>query len=42
MKSAISFINDFEQTAADIAIDKGYDNVICGHIHQPTTKKDGK
>ncbi len=39
VKSAISFINDFEQTAADIAIDKGYDNVICGHIHQPTTKK---
>ena len=35
VKSAIKFINDFETTAADIAIDKGYDYVVCGHIHQP-------
>lgn len=33
-KDAVKFINDFEQTAADLAIDKGYDFVICGHIHQ--------
>lgn len=35
VKSAIKFINNFEQTASDIAIDNGYDYVICGHIHQP-------
>jgi len=35
VKSAIKFINDFETTAADIAIDEGYDYVVCGHIHQP-------
>ncbi len=35
VKSAIKFINDFEQTAAEIAIDNKYDYVICGHIHQP-------
>jgi len=35
VKSAIKFINNFETTAADIAIDEGYDYVICGHIHQP-------
>ena len=35
VKSAIKFINDFEQIAADIAIENGYDYVICGHIHQP-------
>lgn len=35
VKSAVKFINDFEKTAADIAIDNGYDYVICGHIHQP-------
>jgi UDP-2,3-diacylglucosamine pyrophosphatase LpxH len=35
VKSAVKFINDFEQTAADIAIDNGYDFVVCGHIHQP-------
>jgi len=33
-KDAVKFINDFENTAADLAIDKGYDFVICGHIHQ--------
>jgi UDP-2,3-diacylglucosamine pyrophosphatase LpxH len=35
VKSAIKFIGDFEQTATDIAIENGYDYVICGHIHQP-------
>ncbi|RKF03262.1 UDP-2,3-diacylglucosamine pyrophosphatase LpxH [Tenacibaculum lutimaris] len=35
VKSAIKFINDFETTAADIAINEGYDYVVCGHIHQP-------
>lgn len=35
VKSAIKFIDDFEQTAIDLAIDNGYDYVICGHIHQP-------
>jgi UDP-2,3-diacylglucosamine pyrophosphatase LpxH len=38
VKSAIKFINNFEETAADIAIDNGYDYVICGHIHQPIIK----
>jgi UDP-2,3-diacylglucosamine pyrophosphatase LpxH len=35
VKSAIKFVNNFEQTAADIAIDNQYDYVVCGHIHQP-------
>ncbi len=35
VKQAVKFINDFEQTAADIAISNGYQYVICGHIHQP-------
>ncbi|CAN5323208.1 UDP-2,3-diacylglucosamine diphosphatase [soil metagenome] len=38
VKRAVSFINNFEQTAADIAIMKGYDYVICGHIHHPEMK----
>jgi len=33
-KDAVKFINSFEQTAAELAIQKGYDYVICGHIHQ--------
>ncbi|MBX2963211.1 MAG: UDP-2,3-diacylglucosamine diphosphatase [Cyclobacteriaceae bacterium] len=35
VKTAVKFINDFEKTAADIAISNGYDFVACGHIHQP-------
>ncbi len=35
VKKAVRWIADFEQTAAELAIDKGYDYVICGHIHQP-------
>jgi UDP-2,3-diacylglucosamine pyrophosphatase LpxH len=33
-KDAVKFINQFEQTAADLAVNKGYEYVICGHIHQ--------
>ncbi|HEY8929702.1 MAG TPA: UDP-2,3-diacylglucosamine diphosphatase [Mucilaginibacter sp.] len=32
-KEAVKFINQFEQTAADLAVEKGYSYVICGHIH---------
>lgn len=39
VKSAVKFINDFEKTAADIAIENGYDYVICGHIHQPEIRR---
>ena len=34
VKTALKYINDFEQTAADIGIDNNYHYVICGHIHQ--------
>ncbi|PQJ72411.1 MULTISPECIES: UDP-2,3-diacylglucosamine diphosphatase [Polaribacter] len=39
VKSAVKFINDFEKTASDIAIDNEYDYVICGHIHQPEIRE---
>jgi len=32
---ARQFIQDFEEAAADQADDKGFDGVICGHIHHP-------
>lgn len=35
VKSAVKFVNNFEQTSADIGISNGFDYVICGHIHQP-------
>ncbi|MBK9485272.1 MAG: UDP-2,3-diacylglucosamine diphosphatase [Chitinophagaceae bacterium] len=39
VKSAVKFINSFEQTAADIGISNQYDYVICGHIHQPEMRE---
>lgn len=38
VKKAITYIGNFEQTIADLAIEKQYDYVICGHIHQPIIK----
>jgi UDP-2,3-diacylglucosamine pyrophosphatase LpxH len=35
VNKAVTKINDFEQIAAELAIEKKYDYVICGHIHQP-------
>jgi UDP-2,3-diacylglucosamine pyrophosphatase LpxH len=39
VKEAVKFINQFEQTAAELAIEKGYSFVICGHIHQPEIRE---
>ncbi len=39
VKQAVTFINNFEKTAADIAISNGYDYVVCGHIHHPEMRK---
>ena len=35
VNKAVGKINDFEQIAAELAIEKKFDYVICGHIHQP-------
>jgi UDP-2,3-diacylglucosamine pyrophosphatase LpxH len=39
VKKAVAFVGDFEATAAEIAIEKAYDYVICGHIHMPQIKE---
>lgn len=39
VKEAVKFINEFEQTASELAIEKGYSFVICGHIHQPEIRE---
>src|SRR5690606_17773129 len=41
---AMKFISNFEDTASTLAIERNYDYVVCGHIHQPqirtvTTRK---
>lgn len=39
VKSAVKFINHFEQTSADIGISNHYDYVVCGHIHHPEIRE---
>ncbi|MGZ8544728.1 MAG: UDP-2,3-diacylglucosamine diphosphatase [Flavisolibacter sp.] len=39
VKKALTYINDFEKTAAEIGIYHKFDYVICGHIHHPQIKK---
>jgi UDP-2,3-diacylglucosamine pyrophosphatase LpxH len=39
VKGAVKFINDFEKTATEIAIENQFDYVVCGHIHQPQIKE---
>lgn len=39
VKKAVAWISNFEQTAAELAIEKKYDYVICGHIHQPQKRE---
>lgn len=38
VKSAVSFINHFEDLVVDLAAENGYKFVVCGHIHQPIIK----
>ncbi|MFC6877941.1 UDP-2,3-diacylglucosamine diphosphatase [Flavobacterium myungsuense] len=43
VKKAVKHISDFEQTATELGIEKKYDYVICGHIHEPKIiKKENK
>jgi UDP-2,3-diacylglucosamine pyrophosphatase LpxH len=39
VKKAIKFVNDFEEIAAQHAIEQEYNFVICGHIHQPQMRE---
>lgn len=39
VKSAVKYINRFEETCAEIAISNKYDYVVCGHIHQPEIRE---
>ncbi len=34
-KAVIEYIQNFEKSIIDIAIEHGYDYVVCGHTHQP-------
>lgn len=38
VKTAVKYINNFEDTAATLAIQKGFNYIICGHIHHPENR----
>jgi UDP-2,3-diacylglucosamine pyrophosphatase LpxH len=39
VKTAVAYINNFEQTSAGIGISNKYDYVVCGHIHHPEIRR---
>lgn len=39
VKGAVKYVNNFEETVADIAHMHQYDVVVCGHIHQPQIRE---
>ncbi len=39
VKKAVSFIDDFEMTAMELAIQNQFDVVVNGHIHQPKIRE---
>ncbi|MEO5682915.1 MAG: UDP-2,3-diacylglucosamine diphosphatase [Chitinophagaceae bacterium] len=38
VNKAVAKVNDLQAIASELAIEKKYDYVICGHIHQPCKK----
>jgi UDP-2,3-diacylglucosamine pyrophosphatase LpxH len=41
VKSAVNFINDFEQFVARYTLQQGCTGVVCGHIHVPAIRRLG-
>jgi UDP-2,3-diacylglucosamine pyrophosphatase LpxH len=39
VKQAVKVVGDFEQKAIELAIEKSYDYVVCGHIHRPQIRR---
>lgn len=42
VKNAVSFISDFEHALADEARRRGFDGVVCGHIHRAEIRQIGQ
>jgi UDP-2,3-diacylglucosamine pyrophosphatase LpxH len=41
VKEAVKFINDFETQAINAGRAKGYNTVVCGHVHTPQQRTEG-
>jgi UDP-2,3-diacylglucosamine pyrophosphatase LpxH len=35
IKTSLRYINNFEESAARLAVKNGFDAIVCGHIHNP-------
>ena len=42
VKSAVSFVDQYEQLLQNLALQRKCDGIICGHIHTPENKQVGK
>ncbi|MFD2255066.1 glycosyltransferase [Luteolibacter algae] len=42
VKSAVSFVDKYEELLQELAIHKNCDGIICGHIHTPEDKQVGE
>ncbi len=42
VKSAVSFIDKYEQLLQELALHRKCDGIICGHIHTPEDKQVGQ
>ena len=42
VKSAVSFVDNYEVLLQELALHKACDGIICGHIHTPEDKKVGE
>ena len=41
LKSAREYIERFENVAAQYALERGFDGIVCGHIHRPEIRQIG-
>jgi UDP-2,3-diacylglucosamine pyrophosphatase LpxH len=39
VKLAVKYMSDFERAAAETAVGKGYNHIVCGHVHQPAIQR---
>ena len=42
VKSAVSFVDQYEQLLQNLAVQRKCDGIICGHIHTPENKQIGR
>jgi UDP-2,3-diacylglucosamine pyrophosphatase LpxH len=41
VKNAVQFVYSFEEAVANEAVNRGYDGIVCGHIHTAEIRQIG-